>query len=366
MLAVAAGSLAALLAVRKRVAASSLAPSQCNPSLCVVVKRSCVCISTTYTPHVRELLYPPQRRDSRVYIELARDDCRTLAARAAAPIKTPLLEALSRCLLRYVLLVLRVKEPATTNREGKPREEVRGREASVLPYLGSPPLLFRSPSPEGPGAVHVSTFDRTKDYRPNSWTPWKASSSLENILLVATLLGELHSPSHSPVILPLLQRCPSSCLLHLLSRWTYVLTYMHVRTCATVFRWEYTVLANGSKGETTILLPARTDTCAFAAPTRTNYWKLVHFLSWSAASTPTGYRPATEGFKTSPRVDLFQRSLACTVPWQASFRSCCDSTTDPRMRRFSDSLLSFSRWRTCAHAFYLLPNHFDDRRPIEM
>lgn len=168
MLAVAAGSLAALLAVRKRVAASSLAPSQCNPSLCVVVKRSCVCISTTYTPHVRELLYPPQRRDSRVYIELARDDCRTLAARAAAPIKTPLLEALSRCLLCYVLLVLRVKEPATTNREGKPREEVRGREASVLPYLGSPPLLFRSPSSEGPGAVHVSTFDRTKDYRPNS------------------------------------------------------------------------------------------------------------------------------------------------------------------------------------------------------
>lgn len=110
-------------------------------------------------------------------------------------------------------------------RETKGRSQGK-REASVLPYLGYPPLLFRSPSPEGPGAVHVSTFDRTKDYRPNSWTPWKASSSLENILLLATLLGELHSPSHSPVILPLLQRCPSSCLLHLLSRWTYVLTYV--------------------------------------------------------------------------------------------------------------------------------------------
>lgn len=73
--------------------------------------------------------------DSRVYvyIELARDDCRTLAARAAAPIKTPLLEALSsaRCLLCYVLFVLRTKEPrlkpTETGNQGKKSEE-----ASVL------------------------------------------------------------------------------------------------------------------------------------------------------------------------------------------------------------------------------------------
>lgn len=182
MLAVAAGSLAALLAVRKRVAASSLAPSQCNPSLCVVVKRSCVCISTTYTPHVRELLYPPQRRDSRVYIELARDDCRTLAARAAAPIKTPLLQALSRCLLCYVLLVLRVKEPATTNREGKPREEVRGRER-LLFYLTSATRLSCFVLPRRRDRARSTfrrlteqkTIDRTREHRGRLPLPSKIS-----------------------------------------------------------------------------------------------------------------------------------------------------------------------------------------------
>ena len=100
-----------------------------------------------------------------IYIELARDDCRTLAARAAAPIKTPLLEALSS--LSPLLRSPRPSDgraPAKTNGDGEPREEA----SVLLPCVLAPasPVSF-SLVGEEPGAVHVPTFDRTKDYRPN-------------------------------------------------------------------------------------------------------------------------------------------------------------------------------------------------------
>lgn len=125
MLAVAAGSLAALLAVRKRVAVSSLAAGV-YPSL--ACSRETFLLTYKYYLHTHV-----QATDSRlyvyiyIYIELARDDCRTLAARAAAPIKTPLLEALSS-----LSPLLRSPRPSDERAPATGNQQRRGREASVL------------------------------------------------------------------------------------------------------------------------------------------------------------------------------------------------------------------------------------------
>lgn len=101
-------------------------------------------------------LLSTQERQSCIYrVGKPRDDCRTLApARAAAPIKTPLLEVLSRCLLAPLSLSLFFSS-FVSSRE---RRRESGEE-------DSPPFVLSLE--EEPGAVHVPTFDRTKDYRPN-------------------------------------------------------------------------------------------------------------------------------------------------------------------------------------------------------
>lgn len=105
-------------------------------------------------------LLSTQERQSCIYrVGKPRDDCRTLApARAAAPIKTPLLEVLSRCLLAPLSLSL------SSSRPSSPREK-RGERRRESGEEDSPPFVLSLE--EEPGAVHVPTFDRTKDYRPN-------------------------------------------------------------------------------------------------------------------------------------------------------------------------------------------------------
>lgn len=113
--------------------------------------------------HIRHLytsmgLLSTQERQSCIYrVGKPRDDCRTLApARAAAPIKTPLLEVLSRCLLVLAPLSLSLFFSSFVSSRERRRES--GEE-------DSPPFVLSLE--EEPGAVHVPTFDRTKDYRPN-------------------------------------------------------------------------------------------------------------------------------------------------------------------------------------------------------
>lgn len=103
-------------------------------------------------------LLSTQERQSCIYrVGKPRDDCRTLApARAAAPIKTPLLEVLSRCLLVLAPLSLSLFFSSFVSSRERRRES--GEE-------DSPPFVLSLE--EEPGAVHVPTFDRTKDYRPN-------------------------------------------------------------------------------------------------------------------------------------------------------------------------------------------------------
>lgn len=103
-------------------------------------------------------LLSTQERQSCIYrVGKPRDDCRTLApARAAAPIKTPLLEVLSRCLLAPLSLSLSLFFSSFVSSRERRRES--GEE-------DSPPFVLSLE--EEPGAVHVPTFDRTKDYRPN-------------------------------------------------------------------------------------------------------------------------------------------------------------------------------------------------------
>lgn len=151
--------MAALLAVRKRVAVSSLA-LQLGPRRLILVP-----LVYTRTRHLhtftRASLWPGE---TVVYISSwqARDDCRTLApARAAAPIKTPLLEVLSRCLLVLALSLFLFLSLFFSSFVSSRKEE-RGRESGEE---DSPPFVLSLE--EEPGAVHVPTFDRTKDYRPN-------------------------------------------------------------------------------------------------------------------------------------------------------------------------------------------------------
>lgn len=100
-------------------------------------------------------LLSTQERQSCIYrVGKPRDDCRTLApARAAAPIKTPLsrssLVVSSLCSLSLFF------SSFVSSRE---RRRESGEE-------DSPPFVLSLE--EEPGAVHVPTFDRTKDYRPN-------------------------------------------------------------------------------------------------------------------------------------------------------------------------------------------------------
>lgn len=103
-------------------------------------------------------LLSTQERQSCIYrVGKPRDDCRTLApARAAAPIKTPLLEVLSCCLLVLAPLSLSLFFSSFVSSRERRRES--GEE-------DSPPFVLSLE--EEPGAVHVPTFDRTKDYRPN-------------------------------------------------------------------------------------------------------------------------------------------------------------------------------------------------------
>lgn len=100
-------------------------------------------------------LLSTQERQSCIYrVGKPRDDCRTLApARAAAPIKTPLSRSsLVVSSLRSVSLFF---SSFVSSRE---RRRESGEE-------DSPPFVLSLE--EEPGAVHVPTFDRTKDYRPN-------------------------------------------------------------------------------------------------------------------------------------------------------------------------------------------------------
>lgn len=123
----------------------------------------CWCIHVRVHLHTftRASLWPGE---TVVYISSwqARDDCRTLApARAAAPIKTPLLEVLSRCLLVLALSLFLFLSLFFSSFVSSRKEE-RGRESGEE---DSPPFVLSLE--EEPGAVHVPTFDRTKDYRPN-------------------------------------------------------------------------------------------------------------------------------------------------------------------------------------------------------
>lgn len=112
--------------------------------------------------HIRHLytsmgLLSTQERQSCIYrVGKPRDDCRTLApARAAAPIKTPLSRSsLVVSSLRSLSLSLFFSS-FVSSRE---RRRESGEE-------DSPPFVLSLE--EEPGAVHVPTFDRTKDYRPN-------------------------------------------------------------------------------------------------------------------------------------------------------------------------------------------------------
>lgn len=100
-------------------------------------------------------LLSTQERQSCIYrVGKPRDDCRTLApARAAAPIKTPLSRSsLVVSSLRSLSLFF---SSFVSSRE---RRRESGEE-------DSPPFVLSLE--EEPGAVHVPTFDRTKDYRPN-------------------------------------------------------------------------------------------------------------------------------------------------------------------------------------------------------
>lgn len=102
-------------------------------------------------------LLSTQERQSCIYrVGKPRDDCRTLApARAAAPIKTPLSRSslvVSSCSLRSLSLFF---SSFVSSRE---RRRESGEE-------DSPPFVLSLE--EEPDAVHVPTFDRTKDYRPN-------------------------------------------------------------------------------------------------------------------------------------------------------------------------------------------------------
>lgn len=101
-------------------------------------------------------LLSTQERQSCIYrVGKPRDDCRTLPpARAAAPIKTPLSRSslvVSSCSLRSLSLFSSFVSSRERRRESGEED--------------SPPFVLSLE--EEPGAVHVPTFDRTKDYRPN-------------------------------------------------------------------------------------------------------------------------------------------------------------------------------------------------------
>lgn len=203
--------MAALLAVRKRVAVSSLA-LQLGPRRLILVP-----LVYTRTRHLhtftRASLWPGE---TVVYISSwqARDDCRTLApARAAAPIKTPLLEVLSRCLLVLALspflsLSLSLPLHPSPSRPSSPRGKKNGEERAerkILRLSFSPSRRNRARSTFR-RLTEQKTIDRTGERTvqafllPSKLAFSRLSSSLSSII-VLTLFLSLVPPCSPPSIL---------------------------------------------------------------------------------------------------------------------------------------------------------------------
>lgn len=321
-----------------------------DSSLC----RWCIHVRVHLHTFTRASLWPGE---TVVYISSwqARDDCRTLApARAAAPIKTPLLEVLSRCLLVLALslflsLSLFFSLYLSSSRPSSPRGKKNGEERAerkILRLSFSPSRRNRARSTFR-RLTEQKTIDRTGERTvqafllPSKLAFSRLSSSLSSIIVLTLSLFFLLLPLHRSSLIVLRRYSPAL---------SDVLGNRGGHQCATVSSARHAVQRGERRG---------VGSCRrheYARVRGSNAYKLLKIGPlfnpagrFDTGRIPTGYRDPWR----RPRLHLFHRSMTAV-----SFVLVLASENATICGQFSPSFLPpFLLFPSC-----LLPNHFNDRR----
>lgn len=379
MLAVAAGSLAALLAVRKRVAVSSLAAG---------VYPSLACSRETFLPTYKYYLHTHvQATDSRLYVyiyiyrvgerRLPDPGCKSSRPNKNSASRSPLLVVSSATFSSsFGRKSPSYGEPTETGKRGFCSSSLRsGSRLSCFLLPCRARSTFRR-------LTEQKTIDRTREHRRRFPLPSKISfcqrshpsRSARFSVSYSRLASRFRIPSPSVVL-----RLSAFYTFFPNARtYVFVCTYahMHVRALPSFTYGERTGSTYGVSKERKHD-PRAASTNGYVRVRGSNAYKLLKIGPLFKAGRPLRHRPDTDRIPTSyrrlrdvSRVDLFQRSLrlyrsltgvlSFLLRLRPPIRECDDLQTAP--------LPSFHRRTSdlCSRFLPFCQNHFDDRRPIEM